>query len=176
MNICTVEVVVPCQIHWTNELDTSDAKRHVPVDVSKQKYSPNRNLKFLREIQIMFSSWNVSIGIVCRTVMCLASSYKNNRYLPTTQLVPALSATSAAFMHLERLPNVSWLMWVYPAGAKCLRKKVDFPRHGKPENTTSSVPAASGMICAIGGSSNGTASRVNFIFKISKKLANISGD
>lgn len=89
-------------------------------------------------------------------------------YSPTTQLVPASSATLAAFIHLERLPSVSWLMWVYPAGAKCLRKKVDFPRHGKPENTTSSVPAASGMICAVTGSSNGTTSQVNFIFRYPK--------
>jgi len=48
-------------------------------------------------------------------------------------------------------------MWAYPAGAKCLRKKDDFPRQGKPVNKTSSILVTSGIIVAVGGSSNGTA-------------------
>jgi len=157
MNISTVKVIVPRQIYRTREHKTPYAR---PIIVFMMythitKGSPNRYLQLFRKIQVMFSSCNISIGIVWRT-SCIWSADVITIHLPTTQLVPAWSAASAAFTHFGRLPNVSWLMWVYPAGAKCLRKKDDFPRHGKPVNSTSSVSTTSGIIVAVGGSSNGT--------------------
>ncbi len=58
---------------------------------------------------------------------------------PMTQLFPAVNASSAALTHFAREPSVSWFTCTYPAGAKCVRKNVDFPRLGRPTKTTISV-------------------------------------
>jgi hypothetical protein len=63
-----------------------------------------------------------------------------------TQLFPAANASSAALIHFGREPSVSWFTCTYPAGAKCVRKNVDFPRHGGPVKSTISVWGSGGKI------------------------------
>jgi hypothetical protein len=58
---------------------------------------------------------------------------------PITQLFPAPNASSAALTHFGREPSVSWFTYTYSAGAKCVRKNVDFPRPGRPTKRTISV-------------------------------------
>ena len=68
---------------------------------------------------------------------------------PITQLFPVANASSAALTHFGREPSVSWFTCTYPAGAKCERKNVDFPRHGRPTRTTISVWGSGGNIAAV---------------------------